>query len=86
MKMLHFTRLIHAAGRLREFNFRKINRENPASSGFTVDVVDDRGERIMFLMAKQDKGWRIPGGRLPAWILNHENQLGEAIEEELKTA
>lgn len=82
MKMIHFTRLINAAGRLREFNFRQFNKDNPENSGFSVDVVDDRGERIMFHMSRQENTWRIPGGKLPSWIISKEQALGEAIEEE----
>ncbi len=81
VKMIQFTRLISAAGRLREFNFRQFNKDNPASSGFSVDVVDDRGERIMFSMAREEKGWKIPGRKIPDWILSKEKMLGETIEE-----
>ncbi len=82
VKMVHFTRLINAAGRLREFNFRQFNKDNPEKSGFSVDVVDDRGERIMFQMSRQENTWRIPGGKLPSWIVSKEQVLSEAIEEE----
>ena len=47
---IKFKKLIKEDGRLREFNFRKVNgiREEL----FTVEVSDDRGNRIMFKMHK----------------------------------
>jgi len=47
-KIVHFTRLIKAGGRLREFNFRKVNVDG--EEVFNADTVDDRGNRILFRM------------------------------------
>jgi hypothetical protein len=83
VKAVQFTRLVKAGGRLREFNFRKIT-SNPNIEMFSVDVCDDRGERVFFKMQKEQNDWRFGSNpMLPAWISQHENQLNAAIEEEL---
>ena len=79
---IQFTRLLKAEGRLREFNFRK---QNGLQEGlFTVDVVDDRGNRILFRMQKEETGWKIVQQPLPEWIWKNETNLNDLIEEELK--
>ena len=84
-KNIQFTRLVKAEGRLREFNFRKFKGDN-SEMLFSVDVVDDRGNRIIFRMRKEGDRWKILPGQLPAWILNNENNLNALIEEELRPA
>ncbi|MBI1342563.1 MAG: hypothetical protein GC171_06500 [Terrimonas sp.] len=79
-KNIHFTRLMSAAGRLREFNFRQF--KNHDETGFSIDVVDDRGERIMFRMLKVEDKWKIPVQKLPEWIIKKENVFHQVIEEE----
>ena len=54
IKNIQFTRLVKADGRLREFNFRKFSGEE-GELLFSIDVVDDRGNRIIFRMRKEDK-------------------------------
>lgn len=77
---IHFTKLVRARHLLREFNFRKL----PGTSNeplFHVDVSDDRGNRIIFKMTKdQHSNWRILTQDLPPWIYEAEPQLGESIE------
>jgi hypothetical protein len=85
LKNIQFTRLVKAEGRLREFNFRKFKGEN-SEILFSVDVVDDRGNRIIFRMRRESDKWRILPAQLPAWILNNENNLNSLIEEELRPA
>lgn len=81
-KNVHFTRLIKINDRLKEFNFRRVT--NAAAPFFTVDVSDDRGNRIMFRMEKGDANhWRIVDDVLPQWVSNNEGKLHETIEEEL---
>lgn len=85
IKNLQFTKLVKADGRLREFNFRKIN--GMKETLFTVDVSDDRGNRKMFKMQKEGNGWKINAAEeLPEWIFNNEAVLNDLIEEELKNA
>jgi hypothetical protein len=84
VKNIQFTRTIKADNRLREFNFRKLGGLQEGI--FTVDVVDDRGNRIMFRMQKDDNGWKIVNQPLPDWILKSESTFGELIEEELQHA
>lgn len=83
IRNVHFTKLVKASDRLREFNFRML----PGTSNLSihVDVPDDRGNRIMFRMNRQDGNqWRIAGEKLPNWILDNEKKLNDLIEEELK--
>ena len=80
-KNIQFTKIVKAEGRLREFNFRKLGGINEGF--FTVDVVDDRGNRIMFKMQKEDNQWKIVEQPLPSWILSSESQFHSLIEESL---
>lgn len=80
-KNIQFTRLIKADGRLREFNFRKLGGLNEGF--FTIDVSDDKGNRIMFRMQKEDGQWKITPQTLPLWIQKNEQIFSEQIEEEL---
>jgi hypothetical protein len=81
VKNIQFTRLIKADGRLREFNFRKMILLNETL--FSIDVVDDRGNRIMFRMRKHDNEWQIIPQPLPAWVHQQEKVLSDMISEEL---
>ena len=53
VRNIQFTRLVRADGRLREFNFRKFRGEG-GEWLFSIDVADDRGNRIVFRMQKED--------------------------------
>ena len=79
---IQFTRLVKAEGRLREFNFRKYRGEE-GELLFSVDVVDDRGNRILFKMSKEDNGWKIIPAPLPQWVTGNEKNFHDLIEEEL---
>ncbi|MDB5193121.1 MAG: hypothetical protein JWQ96_2684 [Segetibacter sp.] len=83
IKNIQFTKLVKADGRLREFNFRKVNGKNEGR--FTVDVGDDRGNRIIFNMRKTEGGWElITGDPLPTWITENGPIFHDLIEEELQ--
>ncbi len=82
VKNIQFTRLVKANGRLREFNFRKLRGSEEEL--FSVDVCDDRGNRILFRMQKIDNTWNIADQELPAWVLQNEKNFHELIEEELR--
>jgi hypothetical protein len=82
VRMVQFTRLVKINGRLREFNFRKL--KSPDEEIFSVNVVNDRGDRILFNMKKEGSSWKILGDRLPDWIIEGEVDLGQAIEDELQ--
>lgn len=84
-KVVHFTRLIKAGGRLREFNFRKLKQLE--EDIFSVDTVDDRGNRILFHMHKAGNGeWTItPPQPLPIWVTDNEEKLREQIVLELNS-
>jgi hypothetical protein len=82
---IQFTKLIKAEGHLREFNFRKVNGLHEEL--FTVDVSDDRGNRIMFKMRKEGNEWFITTDQpIPDWVRNYIPHYNEAIEEELKAS
>lgn len=82
-KNIQFTRLIKADGRLREFNFRKLGGLQEGI--FSVDVADERGNRLLFKMQKDDYGWKISEEitELPDWVLTSAQILHEKIEEVL---
>jgi hypothetical protein len=80
IRNIHFTKLLKVNGRVREFNFRKIPN---ATDLFHLDVSDDRGNRIIFKMQKEDNHWRIVPQELPQWLIDSEKRLGELIDEEL---
>jgi len=83
-KNIQFTRNLKVTGLVREFNFRKIS--GPPDELFHVDVVDDRGNRIMFRMQKTSDGhWRFLHPTMPGWIMEAEGGLHGIIEEELQT-
>ena len=80
---IHFTKLVKTADRLREFNFRML--PGTSNSSMHVDVPDDRGNRIVFKMNRQDGNqWRIDESTVPAWVADSEKKLNDLIEEELK--
>ena len=80
---IQFTKLLKAEGRLREFNFRKLTGLHEGL--MTVDVSDDRGNRIMFTMQKTGNGWNFHNDfALPDWINDQESNLSDMIEEELR--
>jgi hypothetical protein len=84
MSNLHFTRLIKAKDKLREFNFRRL----PSSGGtlFHVDVSDDRGNRLIFKIQKESAGsWKILDDILPTWIYETEDKIADAIEDQITT-
>lgn len=80
-KNLQFTNLVKADGKLKEFNFRKINGQNEAL--FSVDVSDDRGNRKIFRMQKKDNRWKIIDEQVPEWISSSEGILNDLIEQKL---
>ena len=83
VKNIQFTKLIKVDGRLKEFNFRKPNGKEEGL--FTVDVIDEKGTRIIFNMEKQENNWKIIAKELPAWVTASETQFHEIIEEEFKS-
>ena len=78
-KNVQFTRLLKADGRLREFNFRKLG--GLQNGMFSVDVVDDKGNRLIFKMQKENGDWKIVEQDLPVWIAASSVHLHEKIEE-----
>lgn len=82
---IQFTKLLKVEGRLREFNFRKVNGLHEEL--FTVDVSDDRGNRIMFKMRKDGNEWIILADHpIPEWVRSSSPRYNEAIEEELRVS
>lgn len=80
IKNIQFSRLIKANGRLCEFNFRKLGGLQEGI--FSVDVADDRGNRILFKMLKdKNDKYIINGDGLPVWVTTSSDLLREQIEE-----
>jgi hypothetical protein len=75
--------MVKTFDRLREFNFRVL--PGTSNSSMHVDVPDDRGNRIVFKMNRQDGNqWRIEDTSLPVWVVESEKKLNDIIEEELQ--
>jgi hypothetical protein len=82
-KNISFTKLVKTSDRLREFNFRML--PGTSNSLFHVDVPDDRGNRIMFKMHKEENNqWKIVEQQLPDWINENEKSLNDLIKEEIE--
>ena len=80
----YFSKVIKAGNKLRQFNFRQTN--NSDSSRYTVDVPDDKGNRIIFSLYKNAEGsWKIAAQLMPLWVHESEQSLAEAIEENFQT-
>ena len=79
---ISFTKLVKASDRLREFNFRLLPGND--NNFFHVDVPDDRGNRIVFKMHRQENQWRIVEQPLPNWISENEKKLNDLITEEVQ--
>jgi len=82
VRNIQFTKLLKVNGQLKEFNFRKANPNNDGI--FSVDVSDDRGNRVMLQMQKDEGTWKIITPGLPKWVQEKEAVFNEVIEEELK--
>ena len=65
-KNVHFTKLVKIADRLREFNFRRV--PDATEQLFHVDVSDDRGNRIVFRLRKNQTHWQIVEQSFPQWV------------------
>lgn len=80
-KMVQFSLLVKAGGRLREFNFRKMKTREDETL-FSVNVCDEKDDRIFFTMNKNENDWAITQ-QLPVWLTNSLKELKRALEEEL---
>lgn len=84
IRNIQFTKLLKVDGRLKEFNFRKLTGLNEGL--ITVDVSDDRGNRIMFTMQKSGTEYVFHNQPyLPDWVIKNEQSLSELIDAELRT-
>lgn len=64
---------------MREFNFRLASAND--DTRYTIDVPDDKGNRIIFSMFKNADGeWKIAAQLMPLWIHEAEQMLASAIE------
>lgn len=76
----YFSKLIKAGDKLREFNFRQTYLND--NSRYTVDVPDDKGNRIIFSIYKNaDADWKIAAQLMPLWVHSAEIELAKAIGE-----
>lgn len=71
-----FTLLIKINGKQREFNFRK-----RSDSNYDTDTNDEHGNRYTFRMEKATDAWKINGKSLPAWLMESEGLISEALEK-----
>ena len=82
VKNIQFSKLLKLNGQLKEFNFRKSNASPEGL--FTVDLLDDRGNRIIFYMENHEQEWISVTKNLPQWIQDIIPQLNEIIQEEMQ--
>ncbi len=83
VKNIQFTKLMKVGGRLKEFNFRKPNSRHEGT--FTVDVMDDNGNRIIFRMELINNNWKITGQQLlPNRVVESEPDFNSIIDVEFK--
>lgn len=83
IRNIQFTKLLKVDGRLREFNFRKLTGLNEGL--VTVDVSDDRGNRLMFTMQKNGSEYIFHNPpSLPEWVIRNEQNLSDLIDAELR--
>jgi len=80
-KQVQFSRHIKADGRLKEFNFLKLN--NVEMPTYSVDVSDERGRRYIFKLRNDGEQWKISGEELPDWLMRAEDTLQEALDAQL---
>lgn len=80
-RAVQFSLLIKLDGRLREINFRKIR--NIEDDVFSVNVCNERGDRIFFDMKRQETGWDFTPSNLPEWIEQNKKAIKQAVEDEL---
>lgn len=80
---IQFTKLLKADGRLREFNFTKLTRPRQPIV-FSIDVTDNRFQRVYFDMLKENDSWKIVQQQIPSWVMENENKLHQMIEEEMR--
>ena len=80
---IHFSKIIKAGDRNREFNFTRLHRDG---TRYNVNVPDERGNRIFFAMQQEGTSWKIVMDILPPWVAAAEEELGRAIEEETRGA
>lgn len=63
----------------RQFNFQPF--ELGEVTGYHVDVKDAEGTRWEFRMSKEGEQWKMEAEKMPAWILNAEQEICNAIDE-----
>ena len=79
----YFSKVIKAGDKLREFNFRQTYLND--NSRYTVDVPDDKGNRIIFSIYKNaDAEWKVAAQLMPLWVHDAEQELAIAIQENNK--
>jgi len=79
-KQVQFSKHIKAGGHIKEFNFLKLN--NTETPTYSVDVSDERGKRLVFLLINDGGDWRISGEGLPEWLAS----AGHILQQEVDSA
>jgi len=79
-KQIQFSKHLKADGRLKEFNFLKLN--NVELPTYRVDVSDERGRRYIFKLSNDGKHWKISGDELPKWLIETEDMLQKVVHAE----
>jgi hypothetical protein len=74
-----FTLLIHASGRLREFNFRQRGAEL-----FNGNTADDRGDRHYFDIVHENGTWKFKDCLMPVWLTASEDIVVQKVVEHMR--
>jgi hypothetical protein len=75
-----FSLYIKIHGGMKEFNFRQRN-----ANLFDANTNDEYSARTYFHVQKEDSGhWKILGDSIPAWVLQNEGMVSEALEKKLQ--
>jgi hypothetical protein len=74
-----FTLLVHASGRLREFNFRQRNAEL-----INGNTADDRGERHYFDLVQENSNWKFKDRLMPDWLTASEEAVIQKVVEHMR--
>jgi hypothetical protein len=76
-KLVQFSRHLKIGGRLREFNFLKLNSKSFLT--YQIDVSDEAGKRHEFSLCYDGFDWKLSGEKIPNWI----EDAGEILKKEV---
>ena len=79
-KLVQFSRHLKIGGRLREFNFLKLNSKQLPT--YHIDVSDEAGKRYEFSLSFDGFDWKLSGETIPNWIESARELLQKEVAAE----